>query len=289
MEKSGPKHWFRRNRNKNEEQVEEEIKSIVTEGHESGVIQQNEAEMISNIFEFGDKEAKDVMTPRQQVEAIDRDTPLREAMDVMLEHGYSRYPMYQGDLDNIVGVIHLKDAMRFYLKDNDAPLTDIARKAHFVHPTQSINELFNEMQTQKIHMTIVVDEYGQTEGIVAMEDILEVIVGDILDEYDEEEKSVIELADGVGFLIKGSARLEELQSLLDIPFPDEDIDTLNGLLLYLLGHLPKEGEKIRIDYEGYCFEAIDIHEKMIRQVRCTPKPKESAETQADGEKEGSHN
>ncbi|MBO5239238.1 MAG: HlyC/CorC family transporter [Lachnospiraceae bacterium] len=272
MTKAGPSRLFRRflrNKEKYEEQVEEEIKSMVTEGHEHGVILEDEAEMINNIFEFGDKEARDVMSPRQKIEGIDASWSLEEAMNFMLENGFSRYPLYEEDLDNIVGVLHLKDAMRYYMRNKEAALRDIAREPFFVHPTQNISKLFNDMQSKKIHMAIVVDEYGQTEGIVAMEDILEVIVGNILDEYDEEEHDIIRLGDENSYLMRGLARLEEVEDILEIEFPDEDIDTLNGFLLYELGRLPTEGEEINIIYQGYSFRPIDIHDKMIVQVKVT--------------------
>ncbi len=270
MAKAGPSRKFRmfsRDKAKYEEQVEEEIKSMVTEGHEHGVILEDEAEMIHNIFELGDKEAKDVMSPRQKIEGIDASLSLEEAMNIMLENGFSRYPLYEEDLDNIVGVLHLKDAMRYYMRDKEVRLTDIAREPFFVHPTQNIQKLLKDMQMKKIHMAIVVDEYGQTEGIVAMEDILEVIVGNILDEYDEEEHDIIRLGEDDGYLMRGLARLEEISDLLGIEFPDEDIDTLNGFLLYELGRLPMDDEEINIVYQGYSFLPIDIHDKMIMQVK----------------------
>ncbi len=272
MTKAGPRRLFRmfsRNKATYEEQVEEEIKSMVTEGHEQGVILEDEAEMINNIFEFGEKEAKDVMSPRQKIEGIDERLSLEEAMNLMLEHGFSRYPLYEEDLDNITGVLHLKDAMRYYMRDKDAVLKEIAREPFFVHPTQNIQKLLNDMQTKKIHMAIVVDEYGQTEGIVAMEDILEEIVGNILDEYDEEEHDIIRLGQENCYLMRGLARLDEIAELLEIEFPDEDIDTLNGFLLYELGRLPLDEEEINIVYQGYSFRPIDIHDKMIVQVKVT--------------------
>lgn len=285
MTKAGPSHLFHlfsRNKTNYEEQVEEEIKSMVTEGHEHGVILEDEAEMINNIFEFGDKEARDVMSPRQKLVGIDAAISLEEAMNLMLEDGFSRYPLYQEDLDNIIGVLHLKDAMRYYMKNKDVPLTEIAREPFFVHPTQNISKLFNDMQMKKIHMAIVVDEYGQTEGIVAMEDILEVIVGNILDEYDEEEHDIIRLDQENSYLMRGLARLDEISELLEIEFPDEDIDTLNGFLLYELGRLPIEGEEINIVYQGYSFRSIDIHDKMIVQVKVTKvkEPESDAQVQS---------
>lgn len=284
MGKSGPSRLFRRiGRNKEnensalEEQVEEEIMSMVSEGHEQGVIQEDEAEMINNIFEFGDKEARDVMSPRQKLEGIDAGLSLEEAMNIMLESGFSRYPLYQDDLDNIIGVLHLKDAMRYYMKDKEVALSEIAREPYFVPPTQNIQKLLKDMQRTKVHMAIVVDEYGQTEGIVALEDILEEIVGNILDEYDEEEHDVIRLGQKDSYLMRGMARLEEIAELLEIDFPDEAIDTLNGFLLYELGRLPIDGEDINIIYQNYLFHPIDIHDKMIVQVKVTKHRQEESE------------
>lgn len=268
---------FSRNKEVDEDKVEEEIMSMVEEGHEQGAILTDEAEMISNIFEFGDKEVKDVMTSRQKIIGIEKETSLEEAMVFMLDHKFSRYPIYEDDIDNIVGILHLKDAMIYYMKDREVPIDTIAREANYVHPTQNISKLFKKMQSEKIHMEVVIDEYGQTEGIVAMEDILEVIVGNILDEYDEEEHDIVKLGDNNSYLIRGMARLDEIEELLDIEFPDEDIDTLNGFILYQLGRLPKEEENIDIIYQGYSFKPIDIHDKMIVQVKVTKYVEEKPE------------
>ena len=154
------------------EAVEEEILSIVEEGHEQGTIMSDEAELISNVFEFGDKKARDVMTPRQKVIGIEATVDVAEALNIMLENNYSRYPIYEEDLDNIVGVLHIKEAVTAYLVDNKQLVGTIGSEPYYIHPTQKISKLFNEMQDNKSHIAIVVDEYGQTEGIVAMEDVI---------------------------------------------------------------------------------------------------------------------
>lgn len=262
---------FRKKNVEEENEFEEELIDMIQEGHEQGAIQSDEAEMISNIFEFGDKEARDVMTIRKKIKAIENKTPLKEAIDFMLQEGYSRYPLYEEDIDNIIGVLHLKDAMKAYMAEMKVQeLKEIAREAYFVHETQNINHLFKEMQTQKIHMAIVLDEYGQTEGIIAMEDILEVIVGNIWDEYDEEEQEITKIGEN-SYRVVGWVRLDELEDLLDIEFPEGDIETLNGFLLYKLGHLPAENEKIEIEYEGYVFCPEMMDNKMIKQVKVTKK------------------
>ncbi len=249
------------------ELVEEEILSIVEEGHEQGAIMSDEAEMISNVFAFGDKEARDVMTPRQKVVGIESTADVAEALHIMLENNYSRYPIYEEDLDNIVGVLHIKDTVEAYLADDKQLVGAIGSEPCYIHPTQKISKLFNEMQTSKSHIAIVVDEYGQTEGIVAMEDLIEVIVGDILDEHDEEEIDIMKLATGEGYIVKGSTELEELEELFGISFPDEDIDTVNGFILYELGHLPKENEDVHIVYQGFSFVAVECQDRMIKRVR----------------------
>lgn len=258
---------FRKKSGDEENEFEEEIIDILQEGHEQGVIQSDEAEMISNIFEFGDKEAREVMTIRKKMKALEVNTSLKEALNFMLEEGYSRYPLYEGDLDNIVGILHLKDAMRAYIAGKmNVPLKKLAREVYFAHETQKINSLFKEMQTQKMHMAIILDEYGQTEGLVAMEDILEVIVGNIWDEDDDEEQGILKVGDHT-YCILGWTRLNEIEDVLGISFPDDDIETINGFLLYKLGHLPQENEEIEIEYEGYLFYPEVVDNKMIKQVK----------------------
>ncbi|MGN0152953.1 MAG: hemolysin family protein [Lachnospiraceae bacterium] len=259
--------FSKKNSENQAEAVEEEILSIIEEGHEQGAILSDEAEMISNVFEFGDKEARDVMSPRQKIVGIEADTDVKEALNIMLENSYSRYPVYEEDLDNIIGVLHIKEAVAAYLADEKQMVRTLGSEPFYIHPTQKISKLFNEMQANKQHMAIVVDEYGQTEGIVAMEDILEVIVGDILDEYDEEEVDIMKLAAGDGYIVNGSTELEELEDLFGITFPDEDIDTVNGFLLYELGRLPEKDEAINITYQGFSFVALEWEDKMIQKVR----------------------
>ena len=175
-------------------------------------------------------------------------------------------------MDNIIGVLHIKEAVAAYLQDPRQIVRELGGEPFYIHPTQKISKLFNEMQANKIHMAIVVDEYGQTEGIVALEDILEVIVGDILDEHDEEETDIRKLAEGQGYIVNGSTELEELEDLFGITFPDEDIDTVNGFMLYELGHLPEDKESIQITYQGFVFIAIARQGRMISKVRIRKVP-----------------
>lgn len=252
--------------------VEEEILSIVEEGHEQGAIESDEAEFISNVFEFGDKEARDIMTPRQKMVCIDNELDMQETMDFMIENNYSRYPVYEEDVDNIIGMLHMKDAVEAYMKDPKEIVANVVSEPMYIHPTQKISKLLKEMQTSKNHLAIVVDEYGQTEGLVALEDIIEVIVGDILDEHDEEENDIMRLATGNGYIVNGTTNLEELEDLFHIDFPEEDIDTVNGFMLFQYGRLPDTQDVIQITYQGFLFEALDYEEHMISKVRIRKLP-----------------
>lgn len=252
--------------------TEEDIMSMVNEGHEQGVLLASEAEMITNIFEFGDKEASDIMTHRKHIVAIDEEWTLKETVEFILKENNSRFPVYKEDIDNIAGILYLKDVMIYYQqhpRDKDCKIMEIEnllREAHFIPETRNINLLFKEMQSKKIHMAIVVDEYGQTAGLVTMEDILEEIVGNILDEYDEEEEKMIEEQEDGSYLIHGMAGLDDVEDKLGIRFGEEDYDTLNGFLTAQIDRIPQQDDVIDIFYAGYEFQVLQIENKTIRQV-----------------------
>ena len=254
--------------------IEEEIVSMVNEGHEQGVFDAGKAEMITNIIGLDDKEAKDIMTHKKRIKAIDVDMSLEETLQFMLDENYSRYPLYADNLDNIIGILHLKDVLGAYISTDDKKKTlqEIAREPYFVPDTQSVNLLFHKMQSNNIHMAIVIDEYGQTSGLVAMEDFLEEIVGNIQDEYDKEEKLIL-YADKDSCVVKSSICLEDLEDELDIVIEHEDFDTLNGLLISILDRIPTDGEKATLQYGGYRFDILDTMNKMIGRVKITKLPK----------------
>ncbi len=255
-----------------EDVTEEEIISMVNEGHEQGVLEANEAEMITNIVEFGDKEAQDVMTHRTNIVGVDGKINLKSAIQFMLDATNSRFPVYEEGMDNITGIIHLKDAMRCHTAGNydewlikDIP--GLIRQAVFIPKTRKINLLFKNMQSKKLQMVIVADEYGQTAGLVALEDILEEIVGNIQDEYDEDVVYIEEQADG-SFLADGMTPLEELEDRLGITFKlEEDIGTLNGYLVSKLDKIPAEDEKSVIEDMGYSFQILSVARKKIQRAR----------------------
>lgn len=269
-----------------EDVTEEEIISMVNEGHEQGVLLASEAEMIQNIFEFGDKEAKDIMTHRKNILAIDGNSTFLEVLEFVTENNYSRYPVYEDNLDNIIGILHIKEMLKLCRKESIyeqavKDIDDLIRSAKFIPETRNINTLFANMQSEKNHLMIVVDEYGQTSGIVAMEDIVEEIVGNIEDEHDEETQMIEHLADG-SFLMDGMTPVEDALKVLDITFPKEDdFETLNGLLISLIHRIPSEDEHITTEAFGYEFEVLSVENKMIKCVKVTKAQEKSGKNAED--------
>lgn len=254
--------------------TEEEIIAMVNEGLEHGVLENNEVEMISNIMELNEKDVKSIMTRRQKIMALNGEQDLESAMKIMLEKSFSRFPVYIGDIDNIIGIVFWKDITKYYIQNQDRsiPLSKLARKPYFVPDTQNIDLLFEEMQMKKIHMAIAIDEYGQTAGIVAMEDILEEIVGNIFDEFDEDERMIIKQKEGK-YYMRGLTNLKDVaeELHLDMEKELEDYGTLNGFLVSKLGHIPSFKEKVTINFQGYEFHVVDVKDKMIRFVRIRKK------------------
>ncbi len=259
-----------RDADEREDVTEEEILSMVSVGHEQGILHANEAEMITNIFEYGDKEAKDIMINRNNLIAIDCTVTLQEAAAFIVKAHNSRFPVYDETIDHIIGILHLKDVMRMQMNEKmrSRPIGKIKgllREPRFITEGRKINDLFQVMQKEKIQMVIVIDEYGQTAGLVALEDILEEIVGNIQDEYDEEATYIRENGAG-SYVIQGMMPLEELSEKLQIPFEDEPFDTLNGFVISQLEHIPEEGEDFEFSYGGYVFRIMEVKDHMIQTV-----------------------
>ena len=261
--------------NKDDEVTEDDILSMVQESNDQGLIEDDEVAMINNIFELNDKEAKDIMTNRNSIVGINADTTLSDAIKIMLEGSNSRYPVYIDNLDHIIGILHLKDALRYQDANRQRNgsikrYPKLLREARFVSETRKIDDLFKKMKDDKLQMVIVIDEYGQTSGLVAMEDILEEIVGNILDEYDKEE-TFVELKGEKNYEIDGLTPLEELSDLLKIDFEceDTDIETINGFLINKLGYIPENDDKSEIEYEGYSFKIIQVENHIIKTVFVT--------------------
>lgn len=229
------------------------------------------ADLIRNIFRYMDKDAKDIMTHRRDIVAIDEEETLENALKFMLDENFSRFPIFREDIDEITGVFHLRDAMRAYLNKSlretkVKDLTSYIRQVVFIPETKSIDTLFKEMQAEKNHLAVVLDEYGQTSGLVAMEDILEEIVGNIMDEYDEEEESITKQTDGT-FIANGFVDLEDLEDLMPLTFNKEEYETLNGFLIDELEHIPGEDENCVVEYEGYRFTVLAVDNNAIQSVR----------------------
>ena len=252
--------------------TEEEIKSMVTEGQEQGVIQEAEADMITNIFEFSDKEAQDIMTNRNAMVAIDANMSLKEAVGFMMETNNSRFPVYLDDIDHIIGIMHIRDAMKKLSEQTDEELPirkikGLLRQPKFVPETRNIDSLFHSMQSTKTQMVIVIDEYGQTAGLVSMEDILEEIVGSILDEYDDDENFIRSTRNPGEYIVDGITPIEILSKKFDISFEDTEFETLNGYLISKLERIPEDGEDFSIVIGGYSFKILSVKNHMIESVQ----------------------
>ena len=258
---------------------EDEILSMVNEGHEQGAIDEDEAEMITNIFELDDKQAQDIMTHRGDISVIDAGMTLDDALAYMVSMPNSRFPVVKDDIDHIIGALYLKDAVSFHMKDqfSELPVCEIPhllREVKFIPETVDVDDLFREMQESRKQMAVVVDEYGQTSGLVTMEDILEEIVGNILDEYDKEEKLIIRTKDGK-FRINGKALLDDASKILEAEFDQENYDTVSGYLTEKLGHIPTladRGTVIEDDATGYQFRIISTAGTMIGWLEAEKMP-----------------
>lgn len=255
-------------RSKQENVTEEDVISLVNEGHEDGNILASEAVMIQNIFEFSDTDVKDIMTHRKNIIAIDGESTLKEAIEFINDNNMSRYPVFIEDLDNIIGILHIKDILTYYDKDIEnlkvKDLKDVMSVAEFVPETHGINTLFAKMQSKKRHMVIVLDEYGQVSGLLSLEDILEEIVGDISDEHDDDDSS-IEVRPDDTFIMDGSCSLEEVEEKIGVKL-SEDFETLNGYLISLYGKIPEDGKGFKLEDENFVYFIKNVTEKVIGEV-----------------------
>ncbi len=247
--------------------TEEELKAMVNVSHEEGVLEMEEREIINNVFQFGDMQAKEAMIQRLDMVAIDIEDSYDEIIELFKSEKLSRLPVYQESIDDIVGILNIKDII--FLSDEEIEnfdIKDYVREAFFTYEFKKITQLLEEMKKEKTQMAIVVDEYGGTAGLLTIEDLVEVIVGDIDDEYDEEEEQIVTDADG-SYIIEGQADLEDVEAKLGIEFECEDIDTLSGFMIYKLGKIPDDGENFEVEYKGYIFRTLDVRGRMILKVK----------------------
>ena len=256
----------------NEEEVvtEEEIRMMIDVGEEKGVIGVAAKEMLNNVFEFNDKIVSEIMIPRTEVFALDKELTIKEVIDILSEDTrYSRVPVYEETIDNIVGIVYIKDIL-LSKKDENKKIKELMKKAYYVPETITVDKLFEEMRKNKKQISIVIEEHGGTSGIVTMEDILEEIVGEIYDEYDTSENKVVEL-DSNTYLIDGSLAIYDLEKIFDVEIPEGDYDTISGYLIDLLGRIPKPKENIIIETEQLDFKVEKVKNKKIVQVKVCKK------------------
>ncbi|MBN1953829.1 MAG: HlyC/CorC family transporter [Anaerolineae bacterium] len=255
--------------------TEEEIRMLVDAGEEEGVIEEDEKEMIYSIFQFGDTLAREVMVPRIDVVALDVNTPLPEALDVVIGAGHSRIPIYAETIDRIEGLLYAKDLLSCMQNGEPAPvLQELLRPAYFVPETKKVDDLLREMQQRRVHIAIVIDEYGGTAGLVTVEDILEEIVGEIQDEYDVEEPIFVQVSEDE-YILGARMDLDDVNNLLGIDLPTKSSDTLGGLIYSSLGKVPSEGEQLHID--RLLIEVLSVTGRRIRQVRVRRQPMETSD------------
>ncbi len=268
-----------------EELTEEEIRMMVDVGGEKGVIEDVQKEMINNIFEFDDIDAGDVMTHRTDVVAADiNDTTLEEFMELAIENGRSRIPLYDEDIDNIVGIVYVKDLLKYVGKEVKVKgtLKNIMREPYFIPESKSCGELFKEMSSKRIQLAVVVDEYGGTAGIVTLEDIVEAIMGNIQDEYDEEDEEILKIDDNT-FTVDGTIDVEEIDELIGKQLPEGDYETLAGFIMDELQCIPKDGEMNEVVFENVKFTVLSVEDRRIEKIKVEITPEEKLEDSEEKE------
>lgn len=263
---------FRIKKDKDADKVtEQDIRLMVNASGDSGDIEVSEREMINNIFEFDDRTVQEVMTHRTELAAVSKEDSIEDVMKLVIEEGFSRIPVYDGDIDNVVGIVYVKDLFELLISGSikDAKLENYIRPAIYVPESTRCVMLFNRLKEKKTHMAVVVDEYGGTAGIVTMEDLIESIVGNIQDEYDEEEEEIKSLEDGT-YLLDGSLLLTEVEKLFSVEFETdskEDTDTLGGLIANTLGRILESGETPQVTLAGIEFTVASVEDRRIMSVK----------------------
>lgn len=255
--------------------TEEEIRMMVDVGKEKGTIQEAEKEMINNIFDFDNKTVSDIMTHRMNIVALPVDINFMETLHTVNIEKYTRFPVYGENIDNIIGILHVKDLFQF-IENSDKDsfnIRDMAREPFYVLESIRIDQLFRDMQENNVHMAIVIDEYGGTDGIVTIEDLIEEIVGNIFDEYDEPEMEIIQIdqIDQNNYLIDGTTNLYEVEDILKADLPIHDYDTLSGFIIGQLGYIPDPSERPVIEYKDIVFAVEEMNDRRIVRVKVTIK------------------
>ena len=248
-------------------QTEEEILSLVEEGQEKGLIEDDTKDIIENVFDFDDTVAYEIMTHRRDMTSLEDTDDLETVVDVAIRSGHSRIPVWRDDIDNIIGILYVKDLLKFVGKPAPASfrLSSVLRPALFVPRTKDCRSLFSFMKKNKTQIAVVVDEYGGTEGIITLEDLIEDILGNIQDEYDNEEDEIRRLSDGK-FTVDGSTSIEDVEELIGTELSDDDSETIAGFILSNLGRIPAAGEHPSVETEGLRFTAAQTDGRRITEV-----------------------
>ena len=246
--------------------TEEEIRMMVDVGEEKGTIEEEEKELINNVFEFNDKVVSEVMIHRTEIFAVDIKNNVSDILNQVDEFKYSRIPVYDESIDDIKGILYTKDLIKYLKKQKDGKVKNIMRQAYFVSENKPINDLFKDLQKNKMQMAIVLDEYGGTSGIITMEDILEELVGNIFDEYDDVELDYEKIDDNT-FIINGNVSIYDVKKILGLNIPDGDYDTLSGYLIEELGRIPGDNEKPVIETEKVTYKIEEYEDKRIIKVK----------------------
>jgi putative hemolysin len=249
---------------------EEEIKHLVKEGRQQGVLDESQMELIHSVFEFTDMPVRKVMVPRPKIFALDADTSPSQVGSLIVESGFSRIPAYEGDIDNVIGLVYIKDALRLLEKRQPVVIRKILHPAQFVPESKKVGALLKELQKRRSHMALVIDEHGSVTGLVTLEDLVEQIVGDIQDEYDWEERPVEKLRDG-SLVVEGTVSAAELRESYEVPLPESsEFETVAGFMLDRLGSVPKGGEVIAVG--DYRLTVVDVERNRISKVKVEKAP-----------------
>ncbi len=257
---------------------EHEIHSIAELGHEEGIIEESEKDMIHSVLHLGDILVREVMVPRPDVEAIEAERSISDAHDLAVRRGFSRYPVYRGDLDHTEGVVHIKDILRALRDDrHDAPIAEFVRPPHFVPQTTRAAVLLREMQAHKFHMSLVVDEYGSVSGLVTLEDILEQLVGNIAEEHEEESRDIDQLSDG-RYRVDAAVSIHELNQEIGVDLSRDKWNTVGGLMYGMLGAIPAQGQSVIVDGLRFTAEKADGRRVTTVLVERAPEAETPAES-----------
>jgi CBS domain containing-hemolysin-like protein len=245
--------------------LEKEIQSIIDAGAEDGLIDPQSGEMIQSILEFRDTVVREVMIPRTEMVAIPSDAPVEEIIDLITRYGHTRIPVYSGSIDNIVGILNVKDLLKFWSKPiAKGDILSILRKPYYIPETKNTHLLLHELKQRKHHLAVVIDEYGGTSGLVTLEDLIEEIVGEIHDEHDTQDGDIAELPDGY-ILVDGRTEIEKIEDHFGVTFPEGKYETLGGMILHAIGKIPVTGETIKIEQFEMIIESAD--ERSIKKVK----------------------